>query len=176
MIIIFTIILLVLVYALWMAGEIYNPRPTPVTTSVIVLPPKATATDYPTATQVKATPIQPTLQPEPTFTPISATFTPVLISTVTQAPTSTMIPTVIPPTQVPVLGISAEPECFVMTANVWRATTRLVRCEKITTYTEYRYMFDYQFWLGNFCQGCQAPPVPYSTPRDGFPPRGTPRP
>lgn len=96
-IIIFWIILLVLVLVWWIGGEIYNPYP-PSTPTPGYWPTRVTATIVPSATptEVIHTPIQPTIgytatPYEPpvkiTNTPVPPTFTPVLISTATSAPT-----------------------------------------------------------------------------------------
>ena len=90
-------ILAVLLLAWWIAGDYYKPYPpaTPTATQGY-WPTRITATIVPSATPTKVihTPIQPTIGytetpvvPPVTVTPEpSATFTPVLISTATQAP------------------------------------------------------------------------------------------
>lgn len=94
------VILLVLVLAWWIAGELYQPYPPQATPTPGYWPTRITATIVPSATPTRVihTPIQPTIgytetpmQPPVTITPIP-TFTSTLISTPISAPTYTPTP------------------------------------------------------------------------------------
>ena len=78
--IIYIMICLFMLFVWWAGNEIYNPKPTPLPTDVIVLPPKATATEvvYPVYTK-SPTPV----------TIATQTNTPGLITATKQVPTYT---------------------------------------------------------------------------------------
>ena len=97
----YLIAILLLLFAWWASGEVLNPKPTPLPTDVIVLPPKATATEVvivteapvPVNTATSVLILTSTLAPfvptaTPTHRPPTATNVPPMITSVSVLPSA----------------------------------------------------------------------------------------
>ena len=130
----YLIAILLLLFAWWASAEVYKPKPTPLPTDVIVLPPKATATDvHPVATNT-AIPVTIATQTIPST----------LISTATQAPTYTATHTYIPPTATPYYHVPnfviIEHDCIIMSGNMRKSYMTFVY--SCSPFILYNYVYD----------------------------------
>ena len=141
----YLIAILLLLFAWWASAEVYKPKPTPLPTDVIVLPPKATATDvHPVATNT-AIPV----------TIATQTNTPVLVTATTQAPTYTATHRPPTATNVPPVIISKPVLPFGQDNDSISGRIRW------RYYLKDNYYYGFYLW----CGGCQAPPLPLRIPR-----------
>ena len=133
MMILYLLAILLLLFAWWASGEIYKPKPTPLPTDVIVLPPKATATDI----------VYPVYTKSPTPVTI-ATQTSTFIPTATQAPASTPTHTYIPPTATPYYHVPnfaiIEHDCIIMSGNMRKSYMTFVY--SCSPFILYNYVYD----------------------------------